>query len=75
MYEFLNGIFSDKKTETVFSVFGIWHILYMLVIFSMIFLLAFLLKNKNQSIKEKAIKIAINFAFGFIFASKQLDLN
>lgn len=34
MYEFLKGIFSDKKTETVFSVFGIWHILYMLVIFS-----------------------------------------
>lgn len=68
MYEFLNGIFSDKKTETVFRVFGIWHILYMLIIFSIIIFLVFLLKNKNQSIKEKAIKIAINFAFGLYIA-------
>lgn len=68
MYNFLNGLFSDKKTETVFSVFGIWHIVYMLVIFSCIILLVFLLKNKEQNVKEKAINITINLAFGLYIA-------
>ena len=63
MYEVLNELLKDKKTETVFSCFGIWHILYMLIIFVIIGLVIFLLKNKSSDAKRKAINVSITFAF------------
>ena len=63
MYEVLNELLKDKKTETVFSCFGIWHILYMLIIFAIIGLVIFLLKNKSSDAKRKAINVSITCAF------------
>lgn len=64
MYEVLHGIFSDQKGGAVFTCFGIWHFLYMAVIFGVILLVVFLLKNKPQEEKHRAISVAIHLAFG-----------
>ena len=56
MYEILNDLLSDKKTETIFTCFGIWHLLYMIIIFGVITFLVILFKNKSQDSKNKLIK-------------------
>ena len=67
MYPYLHEIFADKKGATVFSCFGIWHILYMAVIFGSI-LLAVLLRNKDEKVRKKAIKGALYSAFWLYIA-------
>jgi len=82
MYELLNELLSDQKTETIFTCFGIWHLLYMVIIFGIITLLVFLFKNKNDIVKQKLIKYTINTAFGLYildfflmpFAYGEIDL-
>lgn len=64
MYELFNELFSDKKDGVIFNCFGIWHILYMLIIFVCIIALVVLFKNKSQNVKNKAINMTINIAFG-----------
>ena len=68
MYQTMNALLSDKKSSVVFSCFGIWHILYMLVIFGIIFLVIFLLKDKDEKAKMRAVDISINCAFGLYIA-------
>ena len=63
MYDILKEIFKDHKEGAIFNCFGIWHILYMLVIFSSIITLLILLKNKKESTKLKVINIIINSVF------------
>lgn len=82
MYELLNKLLSDKKTEIVFTCFGIWHLLYILLFISIIVLVAILFKNKEQINKNKLINITINIAFGLYildfflmpFAYGEIDL-
>ncbi len=64
MYKLLNELLSDKKGGAVFTCFGIWHILYMLIIFGLIIAFVFLLKNKSESVKMRAIIISVSIAFG-----------
>ena len=68
MYPYLHEIFADKKGATVFSCFGIWHILYMAVIFGSILLTVLLLRNREEKCRQKAIKAALYLAFGLYMA-------
>lgn len=68
MYPYLHELFADKKGAAVFSCFGIWHILYMAVIFGSILLAVLLLRNKDEKVRKKAIKGAIYSAFGLYIA-------
>ncbi len=82
MYNLLNELLKDKKSDIIFSCFGIWHIIYLLIIFSTIILLTILLKNKSKETKLKTINITINIAFGLYildfflmpFAYGEIDL-
>lgn len=82
MYEILNELLSDKKTQTIFTCFGIWHILYMVVIFGIITGLVILFKNKTEKAKEKLIKYSLYTGFGLYildfflmpFAYGEIDL-
>lgn len=64
MNELLSNLLKDHKGEVIFNCFGIWHILYMLIIFGMIITVAMLLKNKDEKTKKKAINITITMVFG-----------
>lgn len=68
MYSLLHDLLSDQKGGIVFTCFGIWHILYMAVIFGFIALGIFLLKNKEQAAKQRAVEISISAAFGLYIA-------
>ena len=47
-----------------FNCFGIWHFLFMVLIFFVIGLIIHLLKNKSDETREKVINNSINFVFG-----------
>lgn len=64
MYELLHRLLSDQKGSTVFTCFGIWHILYMLVIFGSIFATVALLRGGSQEQKDRATSRSISLAFG-----------
>lgn len=64
----LNQLLSDHKGSAVFSCFGIWHILYLLVIFGVIALVICLLKDKSIQKRQRAVDIAVNCAFGLYVA-------
>ena len=68
MYSVLHELLSDHKGGAVFSCFGIWHILYMAVIFGGIAVLICLLKNKEEKIKRRAVDISVCVAFGLYIA-------
>ncbi len=68
MHEILIGLLSDKKGGEVFSCFGVWHILYMAVIFGAIALAVLLLKKKGGNAGVKAVGITISAAFGLYIA-------
>ena len=68
IYNFLHNLLADKTGGTVFTCFGIWHILYMLVIFGGTILAIILLKNKPQETKNKVINIAVSVAFWLYMA-------
>ncbi len=63
MYALIHKIFSDQTGGAVFQCFGIWHILYMLVIFCGIILAFSLLKNQKTEIRQRAVKFCSHLAF------------
>lgn len=82
MYEFLRNLLKDHKSDITFNCFGIWHILFMLLIFGFIIFMLFYLKNKTNQAKQKVINITINCVFGLYildfflmpFAYGEIDL-
>ena len=68
MYDFISSILSDKKDGTVFSCFGVYHFLYMIVIFSAIIVVLLFLKNKSDTTKNKLVNVTVNIAFGMYIA-------
>ena len=64
MYEIFSTLLKDHKSTITFNCFGIWHILYMLIIFCSIIAIVLILKNKNQTTKVKTINLVINITFG-----------
>ena len=51
MYDILQEIFKDHKDGAIFNCFGIWHILYIVVVFSGIITLLIVLKIKKIILK------------------------
>jgi len=64
MFELLSNLLKDHKGEVIFNCFGIWHILFMILIFGGLITTVLVLKNKSQSTKDKAINTTINLVFG-----------
>lgn len=63
LYDLLHKLLEDHKGGTVFECFSIWHFIYMFLIFGGTILTIVLLKNKPQTIKNKAINLTITTAF------------
>jgi len=82
MYNILSDLLSDKKGGAVFNCFGLWHIIYMCIIFVIIFFIATFLKNKNNGTKSRIITNTVNCAFALYisdfflmpFAYGEIDL-
>ena len=64
MNNILREVLKDHKGDIIFSCFGVWHILYMIVIFGGIITTIILLKDKHQDKKIKIINSIINIVFG-----------
>lgn len=64
MYEILHQVFQDQKTELIFRFFGVWHWLYILVIFGTIAAVIVFCRKKDIKVKQRAAEIAIAVALG-----------
>ena len=64
MNELLSNLLKDHKDGPIFNCFGIWHILFMIIIFGSIIVITLLLRKKEDAIKMKAINITIRVVFG-----------
>ena len=62
--DLLSNLLKDHKGDVIFNCFGIWHILFMLIILSGIVTIVILLKDKSNDTKDKAINLVINLVFG-----------
>ena len=63
MNEIISNLLEDKKGGITFNCFGIYHIIYMVLILSVLVGLILLLRKKDESNKLKAINITILVAF------------
>ena len=68
MYQFLQNLLSDKKGGPTFTCFGLYHIIYMAIIFGAILTVILLLKNKGEAVKKRATNAALYTAFGLYMA-------
>ena len=68
MYSVLHGILSDKKGGEIFTLFGIWHFIYIALTVAAVIFLYFFLKNKGDTERKKVIGASINFAFALYIA-------
>ena len=63
MYAYLQWLFSYEDGPIVLSVFGIWHIFYLLIIFGFIGVTIYLVRKRSVKIKKRIIDWTINVAF------------
>ena len=63
MYAFFSELLSDKKGETLFACFGLWHFCYLFVAIVIAIATIYYLNKKEHDAKQKAISIFINCAF------------
>ena len=68
MYAFFSNLLSDKKTGTIFSCFGLWHLIYLFIAITAIAIVIVCLKNKGKNVALKTISALINCAFGLYIA-------
>ena len=68
MYQILHNILRDQKNGAIFACFGMWHILYMLVIFGMIIGILCVIREKGIEARRRVIQSTINIAFGLYVA-------
>lgn len=64
MYEILHNLLRDQKDGAVFTCFGIWHWLYILVICGAIVTIVCLFRRKNATTRKRVAEAAIACAFG-----------
>lgn len=57
MREFFLNLFQEGESSLEISLFSVWHFLYLFLIIGMAFLITFILKNKNESLKQLILKI------------------
>ena len=63
MYSLLHQLLSDKKGGTVFTCFGSWHFLYLVLFLSVIIALLLWLRSKSVGTQRRAVDGAIVFSF------------
>ena len=63
MYDIISGILKDKEGGIVFKLFGLCHIVYLVLIFGGIMLVMFMMRNKDEMLKKRTINITVNCAF------------
>lgn len=68
MYEYLHALLSDKKGGEVFTCFGAWHVVYMLIFAAAATLAVLYLKNKSKEDANKFIRRLLCCAFGLYIA-------
>ena len=68
MYPFLHQLLADKKGGIVFTCFGLWHLLYMTVIFLAIAALLLWLRSKDSAVRRRTVDAALNCSFGLYIA-------
>ncbi len=64
MYPILHDIFKDKEGDEVFTCFTLWHFFYVFLAVAAIAISVYLFRNKEQSEKEKVLKLFVGIAFG-----------
>ena len=68
MYAHLSNLLSDHKGGITFSCFGLWHWLYLLVIFGAILFVMFRWKDKDTYAKQRLINRTVRCVFGLYIA-------
>ncbi len=68
MREFVRWLLSENNSQMSISLFNIWHIFYLLVIFGGTGLLSFKLGRKSLAAKEKAVRLFAYLTIGFYVA-------
>lgn len=63
MYAFLSDLLSDKKGETIFSCFGIWHLCYLLMVAVVLIAVIIYAKRQENEGRQKITTWFINAAF------------
>lgn len=68
MYPILQQLLSDRKGGVIFTCFGIWHLLYVLLIGISIAGVIIVLSKKGENARKRVIRLAITLAFGLYMA-------
>lgn len=68
MYQILHNILRDQKGGTIFTCFGPWHVLYMVLIFGVMIGILCVFRKKEIDARRRVIQSAINIAFGLYVA-------
>jgi len=64
MKEFVRWLFSENNSNLQIGLFDIWHFLYLFIIFGGTLLLSLLFYKKQESTKEKALRLFAYLTFG-----------
>ncbi len=68
MKAFFAWLFSQNNSSLQIGLFDVWHFLYLFIIFGGTILLSLLFKNRQQSAKEKVIRLFAYLTFGLYVA-------
>lgn len=68
MHQILQDLLSDRKGGPIFACFGLYHLIYLALIFGVILAIIFLLKNRSAAAKHRAVTAALYTAAGLYAA-------
>ena len=63
MYPILRQLLSDRKGGAIFTCFGVWHLLYVLLIGVAIASMIIFLRKKDEHARQRVIRLVITLAF------------
>ena len=68
MYSVLHNLLRDKTGGEIFSLFGWWHIFYIILTVSSVTLALILVKGKSENVKKTLERVLVSVAFGMYVA-------
>jgi len=68
MYSFLHNLLKDHSDGTLFTCFSVWHFLYIILAVALVTVFIILCKDKEQSVKERVLRVFSGIAFGLYMA-------
>ncbi len=68
MYSFLSKLLADKKSGEIFTLFSVWHFIYIVIAVLTSVILLTVFKNKDVPAKKKLSKTLIDISFGLYLA-------